>query len=252
MHIEWWTLALQAINFLVLVWLLWRFLYRPVREVIEKRRALSEEAFAEAAAKEAEVDALKKRVEEERTAMAQERQEMLKKLHEDSAAERDKLLAQSHEDANKLVDEARESIARERKAALKDLQEQVGQLAVELASRLLGQIDASALGDAFLEKLEERLTRMSDDDRDELGKDLDGAQARLAVVTATPLPAAEQDRWRKRLAAQVGRDDKIVFETDPEIVGGAELRFPHTTLTFSWADQLRKARKVLQGDDADT
>ena len=41
MQIDWWTLALQTINFLVLVWLLTHFLYRPVRQVIAERKALA-------------------------------------------------------------------------------------------------------------------------------------------------------------------------------------------------------------------
>ena len=49
MQIDWWTFALQTINFVVLVWLLWRVLYKPVREVIEKRKALAESAFAQGA-----------------------------------------------------------------------------------------------------------------------------------------------------------------------------------------------------------
>ncbi len=250
MHIDWWTLALQAINFLVLVWLLWRFLYRPVRAVIEKRKALSEEAFAKAAAKEAEVDALKKRMEEDRTAMAQERQDLLKKLHEESAAERETMLAQSREEAKKLIEDARQTIAKERRSALSSLQAEAGKLAVDLASKLLGQIDTNALGDAYLEKLEAQLEAMAADEREQLKKDLEPAEARMLVVTAVPIGEAERARWRKKLGAHIGREDKTGFETDPAIVGGAELRFPHTTLKFTWADQLRKAERVLNGDKA--
>ena len=39
MEIDWWTLAIQTVNFLVVVWLLSRFLYRPVRRMIEAREA---------------------------------------------------------------------------------------------------------------------------------------------------------------------------------------------------------------------
>ena len=39
MHIDWSTLALQTINVLILVWILARFLFRPVREIIAKRQA---------------------------------------------------------------------------------------------------------------------------------------------------------------------------------------------------------------------
>jgi F-type H+-transporting ATPase subunit b len=250
MTINWWTLALQAVNFLVLVWLLWRFLYRPVRAVIEKRKALSEEAFAKAAAKEAEVDALKKRMEEGRAAMAQERQDLLKKLHEDAAAEREAMLAQSREDANKLIEAARQGIAKERQSALSELQAQAGKLAVDLASKLLSQIDTNALGDAYLEKVAAQLEAMAADELEQLKKDLEPAEARLLVVTAVPIAEAARARWRKRLGTQIGREDRTDFETDPAIVGGAELRFPHTTLKFTWADQLRKAERVLNGDNA--
>jgi len=250
MTIDWWTLALQAINFLVLVWLLQRFLYRPVRAVIEKRKALSEEAFAKAAEKEAEADALKQRIETDRAAMAQERQDMLKKLHEETAAERERMLAQSKEEAKKLVGTAEEIIAKERQSAVSEMQAQAGQLAVDLASKLLAQIDTNALGNTYLEKLEAQLAAMPADELAQMRNDLEPADARMVVVTTVPVPEAEQAHWRERLDAHVGSQDKTAFETDAAIVGGAELRFPHTTLKFTWADQLRKAGKVLQGDKA--
>lgn len=249
MQIDWWTLALQAVNFLVLVWLLARFLYRPVREVIEKRRALSEEAFAKAAAKEAEVDALKTQMEHDRTAMAQERQDMVKKLHEDAAVEREKILDQSRKEAEKLIVEARETVAKERQAASSEMRVQAAHLAVDLASTLLKQIDTDTLGDVYLEKLVTRLGGMPADEIEELQNDLEPSDARLTVVTTIAVPEAAQARWRDRLTKHVGRADKIAFMADPSIVGGAELRFPHTTLSFTWADQLRKAKKVLERDE---
>ncbi|AOH87284.1 hypothetical protein AWL63_24355 (plasmid) [Sphingomonas panacis] len=48
MHIDWWTLALQAINVLILVWLLARFLYRPVMKVIADRQAAADALLSEA------------------------------------------------------------------------------------------------------------------------------------------------------------------------------------------------------------
>ena len=48
MSFDWWTFGLQVINFLVLVWLLQRFLYKPVRRIIEQRRELAGKALSEA------------------------------------------------------------------------------------------------------------------------------------------------------------------------------------------------------------
>ena len=59
MEIDWWTLAIQTVNFLVVVWLLSRFLYRPVRRMIEAREADDRKAAEDAAAKAAEAERLR-------------------------------------------------------------------------------------------------------------------------------------------------------------------------------------------------
>jgi len=249
MQIDWWTLALQAVNFLVLVWLLWRFLYRPVREVIEKRKELAEQAFAEADRHKLEADAARQRFEEDRAALAQERQELLKKIHEELEAERHKVLEEAREKADELLQAAGESIAQERKAALTELREQVTALAVELASGLLRKAESNASSGLFLEQLERQLGDLPAEERERLQKDLAADGARLTVVTAAPLTPEDQDQWAGRLAACLGEAGKTDFATDPEILGGAELRFPHAALKLTWADQLRQAEELLRRDE---
>lgn len=250
MQINWWTFGLQALNFLVLCWLLWRFLYRPVKEVIEKRKELTEHAFAEADKRQAELETAQRGLEEERAAMAQERQDMLKKVHAELEAERSKLLEEAKREAEGLLKTARESIGDEREAALRELRAQVNALAVELASGLLREAGSSASADVFLEKLEGQLENMPTDERERLRKDLEPEGARLTVVTAVPLTAEEEEAWRDRLGRSLGRKDKTDFVTDAGILGGAELRSPHVALKFTWADQLNKARELLGKDEA--
>jgi F-type H+-transporting ATPase subunit b len=49
MRIDWWTLALQTFNVLVLVWILSRFLFRPVASMIEQRQAAAAKLLADSA-----------------------------------------------------------------------------------------------------------------------------------------------------------------------------------------------------------
>ncbi len=250
MQIDWWTLALQAVNFTVLVWLLWRFLYKPVREVIEKRKQLAEQAFAEADQQKAEAEAAEQRFEEARAKLAQDRQEMLKKLHEDLEKERQKVLEDARGEADGLLETARQSIAKERATAVTEIREQAATLAVELASGVLRQIQPEAAGDAFLEQLAKQFEGLPAEERARLEQDLAVEGAALQVVTAAPLTPGEQGRWTERLAGKITEADKVRFATDPDILGGAELRFPHAVLRLTWADQLRKAKELLQGDEA--
>jgi F-type H+-transporting ATPase subunit b len=250
MTIDWWTLVLQAINFLVLVWLLWRFLYRPVKEVIEKRKALAEQAFADAEKKKGEAEAARQRFDADRAKLAQERQDMLKKIHEDLEAERRNVLEAAKRDADKELAAARQALAEERDAALTEVREQVSGLAVELASGLLRKAGSGAAAGAFLDALDRQLKDMPAEERERLQKDLAADGAKLTVVTAAALTPDEQDRWRKRLNSRLGQKDKTDFATDPEILGGAELRFPHAVVKLTWADQLRKAEELLRRDEA--
>jgi F-type H+-transporting ATPase subunit b len=249
MKIDWWTLALQAVNFLILVWLLWRFLYRPVREVIEKRKALAEQAFAQADRKEADAEAAQQHFEDARTQLAQERQEMLKKLHEELEAERAKVLEAARAEAQKMIEAARASIEGEREATLAEIRAQVDELAGELAAGLLKSVGSAALDDIVLDQLDGKLKALPAEERGRLEADLAKNGARLAVVTAKPLAQKDQKRWTERLEAALGTSVSAKFTADPAILGGAEVHFPHAVLKFTWADELRKAKAVIGHDD---
>jgi len=250
MTIDWWTLVLQAINFLVLVWLLWHFLYRPVKDVIEKRKELAEQAFAEAEKKKEEADAARQRFDADRAKLVRERQDMLKKVHEELEAERRQVLDAARSDAAKELEEARAAIAKEREATLTEIREEVAGLAVELASTLLRKSGSGAPDDLFLDALEKQIEDMPAEERARLEKDLAADGAKLTVVTAAALKPKDQNRWRERISARLGQKDKTEFATDPDILGGAELRFPHATIKFTWAEQLRQAEDLLRHDEA--
>jgi F-type H+-transporting ATPase subunit b len=50
MHLDWWTLALQTVNVLVLIWILARFFFRPIKAIVAKRQEETSKLFADAAA----------------------------------------------------------------------------------------------------------------------------------------------------------------------------------------------------------
>jgi len=250
MQFDWWTFALQLVNFLVLVWLLWRFLYRPVREVIEKRKALAEHAFAEAETLKNDADAARRRFEEDRARLARERQDLLKEARDELEVERRKVLQDAAVKAETILQEARVSVAQEKDAALADVCKNVVALAAGLASQIMRKAGASAPNGLFLETLESQLREMREDDRERLRKDLEPEGVRLTVLTAFPMASDEQRHWTDRLGLCLGGPLRTEFAVDPDLLGGAELHFPHAVLRFSWTDQLQKAKELLGRDDA--
>jgi F-type H+-transporting ATPase subunit b len=236
------------------VWLLQRFLYKPVQAVIARRKALAEQAFAEARAAKAEAEAEHRRYEAGRTGLIEERQAVLKKLHDELEEERAGIIEKARAEAAEMIDNTRASLKKERSAAVAEARGNIADLAADMATTLLRKIDAASpgLNHGFLDHLEGELAKLPDEERMRLQQDLATPNARLTVVTAVALSADDQTHWRQRLAACLGPLDNvgaIGFEVDPAIVGGAELRFPHAVLTFTWADLLTQAKNALLADD---
>ena len=250
MQIDWWTLGLQALNFLVLVWLLWRFLYKPVRAVIDKRKEVAEQAFTKASEKEQEAEVARQHFEQELAHQADERQKLLNMTHKQLESERIGIMEDARQEARKLIEDARETIAKERQAALKQLRNEIAELAVELASTLMQEGGPMLSSETALTQLETQLKNLPPNELDRLMDDLRADNANLVIVTAEPLEAEDQSRWRRRMADYLGDDGNTGFAIDPGIVGGAELHLPHSVLRFTWAGQLQKAKELLRQNEA--
>jgi len=245
MQISWWTLALQVVNFLVLVWLLQRFLYRPVRDILEKRKRLSAQALAAAAQAKNEAEAARQRYEEARGALAEERQATLDAAHRASEAERTKRLDEARKEAQKIMETAHASIAEERAKTLAGLEADIADLAAKLAGKMLDKVGGSIASDVFLDRTEAALKDLPDAERQRLDRDLAANGAVVTVVTAAPLVAKEQKEWQTRLEGSLKRPLKMAFDVDPKLIAGAAIHFPHVVVSFDWADQLKEAKQAL-------
>ena len=114
MHFDWSTFALQTVNFAILVWLLHRFLYRPVLRLVDARRAEIDQQFAAARVAETKAEDQLAAITAERAGIAAERAAALKaaaaQAEEAAAARR----AQSEREAAALLNAARTALAAER------------------------------------------------------------------------------------------------------------------------------------------
>jgi F-type H+-transporting ATPase subunit b len=239
MQIDWWTLALQTVNFLVVVWLLSRFLYRPVRRIIEEREAADRKAADEASKKAEAADAARKDYEEKRAALDDAERERDAAFHAQIEKERDAVLSEAQARAEGLIADARERIERDRYEALKGLREDIVRLAAALAGKALAEVPATA--EAAVDDTASHIDGLAAGERSDLKKDLEGNGAQLTLVSAADLPEGIRAQWKTMLEDRFGKTFALSFQTDPELLGGIKLRFPHAQIDFSVASRLDRA-----------
>lgn len=246
MHIDGWTLLLQTVNFTVLVWLLQRFLYRPILRLIDARKlevqrqfeaakAVAEQAKAQLAAAQSANASLAAQREASVSAAAAQAQEAARVVH-----------AQAEREARALVDSARASVLAERERLLEEARRVALDLGAEYARRLLAEVPIALRAEAWIERIEQHLKALASSQLESLARDLQNGGA-VTVITASALPGAAQDDWSRRLSAILGQG-RIVFEVNPELVAGAELRFPTAVLSFSWQSALAALRSQVSGN----
>src|SRR5271169_5652370 len=119
MTIDWWTIGIQTVNVVVLVWLLGRFFWRPVAGMIEQRRASAQQILAEAEAKRSQAAAALAEIERTRAGFAQEREAILAAAHEAAELAKTACLAEAAKEAASLEAAAKAAIEKEKATAEK-------------------------------------------------------------------------------------------------------------------------------------
>ncbi len=117
MHFDWWTFALQVVNFAVLVWLLHRFLYKPVLRMIDARQAAVAKQYADADATEAKAKADLATIAQERAKIAAEREAAFKSAAVQGERAAKERVARAEQEATALLGNARKTLATEREQA---------------------------------------------------------------------------------------------------------------------------------------
>lgn len=248
MHIDWWTIGLQTVNFVVLAALLHRFLYRPVLRLIDARKAEIQRQYDDARAKEDTAEAHLKAIEAGREAIAAEREAALKAAAIEARDAAKEQRARAAREADALLAGARNALAAERERALEEARRAALDLGAEFAQRLLSQMPVQLRAEAWIERIEQHLGALPGEERDALAGQFANGDT-LTVVTASPLPDAVAGAWKDRLGRSLGRSIAVAFGVNPEIVAGAELHFPAAILRLSWRSELASMRAEIANHD---
>ena len=239
MSFDLWTLGFQAVNVLVLVWLLHRFFWKPVAATIAARQTTAAALLNEAETRRAEASAALAAVETTRAGLDTERDAILATARKDAEAARDAVMDSARAEAEALRDTAKAARVRAAGTLKQTAMEDAQALALTIAGQLLARLDPAATDAAFLGWLAEGIAAQSDSDRKAL------AGVSLNVVSAAPQNSAAQTRISKAIAAALGQPATLSFLTDPALIAGHELHSPHFTLRNSWAADLAQIAAAL-------
>ena len=240
MTIDWLTLGLQAVNVAILIWILARFFWRPISAMIEQRREAASRILAEAEAKRGEAEAAVAEAVKARAGFAAEREAILAAARVAAEAESAARRAEADRRAAEIETAARTAMAAERQAAERAFAERAARLALDIAGRLVGRLDASAVRAAFLDGLVASVRALPDEKRRDAA-----AGGTLQIVSAAPLSPDEQTAARRRIAEALDHTVEVAFAVEPALVAGFELRAAHLVVADNWRADLDRLKTEI-------
>lgn len=238
------TFLFEIANFLVLVWLLQRLLYRPIKRSIETRREAAEARTAALADKEADLS--RRRVEVDRGTEALEalRDRVVAEATEQGEQERARILEQAREDVAAELARVRRLLETEREAAEAWVRDVAIERGTELAGRLLVELAPEAADRAFFRRLLDALTETGDGPAEALGDEVEVTFARLP-------PDTDVAELRAAVERRLGKAPRLQLREDPALAAGCVARMGYRVFDASLTGKLELLRgeaKKLVGE----
>jgi F-type H+-transporting ATPase subunit b len=249
MLIDWFTVGAQALNFLILVWLLKRYLYQPILDAIDARERRIATALAEAQAKKAEAQQERDEFQRKNEAFDRQRAALLSQAAEEAKAERQRLLDEARQAADALGAKRQETLRNEAQAQHQAITRRTQQEVFAIARKALADLATAGLEERMVEVFTRRLQAMDDPAKAVLAQAFKTASEPARVRSAFELPAGQRTAIEKTLnetflaAPSTPPKTDIRFETVPELVAGIELSVNGQKLAWSIADYLASLEK---------
>jgi len=243
MLIDWFTVAAQVFNFLILAWLLKRFLYRPILHAIDAREQRIAQALADANAKQAEATRERDELGHKNEAFDQQRAALLTEATDAAKAERLRLLDEARQAAEALRGEHRAALLREQQGLHDELARLTRDEVFAIARKTLADLAGASLEQRMSEVFVQRLRGLDPEAKAGLAEALQTASDPVRVRSAFELSAAQQDAIQAALNETFAADIPLRFETAPDVVSGIELSANGHKLAWSIAEYLVSLEK---------
>ena len=154
-----WTFIAQILNLFIQVYLIKRFLFKPINEVLQKRQKLADQNIEEAKKAKEDAEAVKAEYESSMSNARAEAGRIIEDAKTDAGIRADEMIREAEAEASSIKAKAEADIRLERKKALNEVKDEIGSLAMDIAGKVvekeIHEDDHKALIDEFLQNVEE-------------------------------------------------------------------------------------------------
>jgi F-type H+-transporting ATPase subunit b len=250
MLIDWFTVGAQAVNFLILVWLMKRFLYKPVLAAIDAREKKIAAELQQAAAAQSQAQKERDGLRVQTESLQRQREELLRAAVADAGAQRQHLLDTARKESEDLRSKLTEAATVERAELNREVAARTRQEVFALTRKTLVDLADTTLEDQMLAVFIRRVGEMNDVQKSEVLPVVPvrthAALAPAVLRSAFDLTPAQQVNIAAAFREWPCRGASLQFETSPDLISGLEITVAGRKLAWSVTAYLGTVEKKVE------
>ncbi len=243
MEINWFTVIAQVINFLILVWLLKRFLYKPVLNAIDEREKKIAAQLSDAETKKAEAQKERDEFEQKNEAFNKERAARLDKVQEEGKSEKQRLFEEVRTESNALRTKFEASLKQEEQNITETIKRKTQDEVFAIAGKTLSDLASVTLEEQVVKMFIKRILGLNDEEKTNFREAFYNADKTVIIKSAHELTTSLKSELEKAISEITGKETVFQYQSAPGLISGIEIDAESYKLSWnieSYLDTLKK------------
>ncbi|SER57163.1 F-type H+-transporting ATPase subunit b [Nitrosomonas sp. Nm51] len=240
MSIDWITVSAQIVNFLILVWLLKRFLYQPVIRAMDHREQRIAAQLNDAQARELKAD----NKAQEYQAMARElertRDDILARAYEKAEQQKRQLLDEARREVTETRENWQRQVQQEKEEFLNNMRNQISSTIQNIARKALGDLANAKLEEQMIISLINRLDSLDRQSQALLQKASQQTSEPVRITSTFKLDPAARDRLTHAIHTHFADGIAVEYDESSELLCGITLTAGEGQLSWNLADYIQR------------
>ncbi len=233
MLIDFFTTVAQIINFLVLIFLLRHFLYKPIIKSMDEREQKIASRLKDANESREKAQHEEESIRKAEQDLAAKREELIAKATRDAEAARVDLMKKARDDADKSKRDWYEALEHQKEAFLTDLRLQAGEEVYAVSRRVLKDLANDELERRMIDVFLKRLETMDESDKKKLKEFYEKPGQNIIVKSTFEIPAELRQKLQETLRQRTGAEVEIQYQVAPDLISGIELSTKNMKISWS-------------------
>lgn len=246
MLINWFTVFAEMLNFLILVWLLKRFLYKPILNAIDAREKMISDQLANTEKHRIEAEAEKEAFALKNETFDKEREAMMRQVEETAKVRHAELLEIARKDAEALQERWNKSFMSHENLLSQSVSHQAEQEIFDIARKVLFDLSGASLEARMIEVFLKKVMTMSVESREHLSRAMNASYKPAIIRTMFELTSEQKRLLEERLSESLGIRLPFVFEKSTDLISGIELIVNDQKISWNISAYLESLKESIR------